>query len=253
MSALGAVSLTIPGPKMIWHFAALGMENSIFTCTDGSYENDGCKLATKPQPQWTDNWLGNVNRKQIYDDWARINELKINEQVFEGDYAITSGSLTPRIDIFDTNIPESELRNVVILANFDVVAQSVNTNFPISGEWVDLMDATGNTTYSAGSITLQPGEFKIFGNQKATLSNKNILLEKNIISVYPNPTSSNFSLSKKVLAVSVYDITGKQVKQFTNNVVKSNNFSVTDLNTGIYFIKIKEENNKVNTKKLLIN
>ena len=63
----------------------------------------------------------------------------------------------------------------------------------------------------------------------------------------------NFSLSKKVLAVSVYDITGKQLKQFTNNVVKSNNFSVTDLNTGIYFIKIKEENNKVNTKKLIIN
>lgn len=253
MSALGAVSLTIPGPKMIWHFGALGMENSLFTCTDGSYDNDGCKLATKPQPQWTDNWLANANRKQIYDDWARINALKINEKVFEGDYTITSGSLTPRVDIFDTSIPESELRNVVILANFDVVAQTINTNFPISGDWVDLMDASGNTSYSAGSITLQPGEFKIFGNQKATLSNENIILDKNILSIYPNPTSSNFSLSKDVLAVRVYDITGKQVKQFTNNVVKSNLFSVTDLNTGIYFIKIKEENNKISTKKLIIN
>ena len=253
MSALGAVSITIPGPKMIWHFGALGMENSLFTCTDGSYDNDGCKLATKPQPQWTDNWLANVNRKQIYDDWARINALKIKEKVFEGDYTITSGSLTPRVDIFDTSIPESELRNVVILANFDVVAQTINTNFPISGDWVDLMDATGNTTYSASSITLQPGEFKIFGNQKATLSNENIILDKNILSIYPNPASNNFSLSKDVLSVSVYDITGKQVKQFTSNVVKSNLFSVTDLNTGIYFIKIKEENNKISTKKLIIN
>ena len=28
MSAIGAISLTIPGPKMIWHFSDLGMENS---------------------------------------------------------------------------------------------------------------------------------------------------------------------------------------------------------------------------------
>ncbi|MGY8911437.1 MAG: alpha-amylase family glycosyl hydrolase, partial [Flavobacteriales bacterium] len=118
MSAIGAVTLTIPGPKMIWHFGDLGMENSIFTCNDGSYENDGCKLATKPQPQWTNNWLTTAIRKSIYDDWARINALKINEDVFEGDYTITSGSLTPRIDIFNTSIPESELRNVIVLANF---------------------------------------------------------------------------------------------------------------------------------------
>ena len=71
--------------------------------------------------------------------------------------------------------------------------------------------------------------------------------------MYPNPTSTTFYLSKDVLAVSVFDITGKQVKQFTNNAVKSNTFSVTDLNTGIYFIKIKEENNKISTKKLIIN
>src|SRR5690606_26164438 len=55
MSALGAVTLTVPGPKMIWHFGDLGMENSIFTCNDGSVNdpsgNDGdCKLDTKPQP-----------------------------------------------------------------------------------------------------------------------------------------------------------------------------------------------------------
>ena len=35
MSAIGAISLTIPGPKMIWHFSDLGMDNSLFTCYDG--------------------------------------------------------------------------------------------------------------------------------------------------------------------------------------------------------------------------
>ena len=253
MSAIGAVTLTIPGPKMIWHFGDLGMENSIFTCDDGSYENDGCKLATKPQPQWTNNWLTTAIRKSIYDDWARINALKINEDVFEGDYTITSGSLTPRIDIFNTSIPESELRNVIVLANFDVVAQTVNTNFPIAGAWVDLMDASNSTTYSASTITLQPGQFKIFGNKAATLSNDDITLDYNILQLYPNPTSTAFYLSKEALDVKLYDITGKQVKQFTKSVIKNNTFSVTDLNTGIYFVRIKENDNKISTKKLIIN
>ena len=52
MSAIGAMSLTIPGPKMIWHFSDLGMENSLFTCYDGSVNEPDCKLDTKPQPQW---------------------------------------------------------------------------------------------------------------------------------------------------------------------------------------------------------
>jgi 1,4-alpha-glucan branching enzyme len=258
MSAIGAVSLTIPGPKMIWHFAPLGMDISIFTCNNGTVNEPGgtdgdCKLDSKQQPQWTDNWMAIPARKKIYDDWARINLLKINEPVFEGDYTINSGSLTPRIDIYNTNIPETSLRNVVILANFDVVAKTVNTDFPLAGPWVDLMDATSNTTYSASTITLQPGQFKIFGNKAATLSNDDIVLENNTLQLYPNPTSSTFSLSKDVQKVTVFDITGKQVKQFSNTSIKNNVFSVTDLNTGIYFVRIQENSNNIETKKLIIN
>ena len=80
------------------------MENSIFTCTDGTVNEPGgsdgdCKLDTKPQPQWADNWLANNNRSQIYNDWARLHQLKISEPVFEGDYEINSGNLTPHIHI----------------------------------------------------------------------------------------------------------------------------------------------------------
>ncbi|MGY8911509.1 MAG: T9SS type A sorting domain-containing protein, partial [Flavobacteriales bacterium] len=132
-------------------------------------------------------------------------------------------------------------------------AKTVNTNFPIAGAWVDLMDASNSTTYSASTIILQPGQFKIFGNKAATLSNDDITLENNILQLYPNPTSTAFYLSKEALDVKVYDITGKQVKQFTKSVIKNNTFSVTDLNTGIYFVRIKENDNKISTKKLIIN
>ncbi len=36
MSALGAVSLLVPGPKMIWQFGELGWEKSIFSCNNGT-------------------------------------------------------------------------------------------------------------------------------------------------------------------------------------------------------------------------
>lgn len=228
------------------------MENSIFRCPDGSYLNDGCKLSTKAQPQWTENWLSNPNRKEIYDTWARINELKIKEDVFEGDYTITSGSLTPRIHIFNNNLSETSLNNVIILANFNVTTQVIDTNFPTNGNWVDLIDPTGNSTYSASSITLQPGEFKIFGNQKATLSTNEISLEKSVIEMYSNPTSSIFSLSKDVVEVSVYDVTGKKVKNFNKNDIKNNTYSVNHLNKGIYFTKIIDIDKKIIIKKLII-
>ena len=49
MASIGAISLTLPGPKMIWHFSDLGMDTSIWDCGNGSVQvgNDGCKLATK--------------------------------------------------------------------------------------------------------------------------------------------------------------------------------------------------------------
>jgi 1,4-alpha-glucan branching enzyme len=40
MSALGAVFLTVPGPKMVWHFADLGMDDSIWTCSNGVVNSD---------------------------------------------------------------------------------------------------------------------------------------------------------------------------------------------------------------------
>ena len=252
MSALGAVTLTIPGPKMIWHFGDLGMNTSLFTCPDGSVDYDSCKLDTKDQPQWQENWLTNANRKIIYDDWSRINLLKTSLPVFEGDYTITSGSLTPRIDIFDTSIPETELRNVIILANFDVVAQNMNTNFPLAGAWVDLMDPSGNTTYAANTITLQPGEFRIFGNQQATLYIDDNTIESSL-KIYPNPATQSFSISKEIKDLNIYNITGKKVKQFSRSTIINKVFSITDLNTGIYFVRIKNDSNKMITKKLIIN
>ncbi|MCD2257823.1 alpha-amylase family glycosyl hydrolase [Psychroserpens luteolus] len=250
MSALGAVSLTVPGPKMIWHFAALGMDNSIFTCPDGSVNNPNCKLDTKPQPQWTENWLSDPNRNQIYNDWARLNALKINEPVFEGDYTITSGNLTPRIDIFDTSLPTTELRNVIVLANFDVVAQTVNTSFPTGGNWFDLMDDSGSTTYSASTVTIEPGQFRIFGNVPVTLSTEDFDTN-NTFSIYPNPVNTSFKTNKTLNRLQIFDITGKLVKSFKGDFTENDTYDISDLTQSIYLVKIENDNGQTLTSKLI--
>ncbi|APY11414.1 alpha-amylase [Seonamhaeicola sp. S2-3] len=244
MSALGAVSLTIPGPKMIWHFGELGMENSIFTCSNGSYDNDGCKLDTKPQPQWTENWLADTNRSQIYNDWARINALKINEDVFEGNYTIDSGDLTPIINIYtgDLNTSGSELKNVVIVANFETTTQSIVPNFPYTGIWYDLMDETGNTsiniTNTGQAISLDAGEFKIYGNQTASLSTEDKIFETGLM-VYPNPTRNEFKINKEVISVSIYNLTGKQILTYKGDFEKGYAFNISNLPPSIYLVKVK--------------
>ncbi|MEH6534948.1 MAG: T9SS type A sorting domain-containing protein [Psychroserpens sp.] len=70
--------------------------------------------------------------------------------------------------------------------------------------------------------------------------------------VYPNPTATGFvnivSANNENIAVTVYDILGKQV---ISETVSNNRLNVSALNTGIYILKISQNNASV-TKKLVI-
>ena len=250
MSALGAVSLLVPGPKMIWHFGELGMDNSIGTCTDGTVDQNNCKLSTKPQPQWTNNWLADLNRSKIYTDWAKMIDLKVNNAVFSGNYSITSGgTLQPKIYVYDTNLPVSSLNSVVILSNFDIQSASVTPNFPNSGTWTNLMD---NTTISVANTTtpinIEAGGFRIYGNRSAL--NITSLDSKIYLTLAPNPTSNYFVINADVAKVQIYSITGQLVKTFVNQL-ENYQFQISDLNIGMYIVKITDNNNNEKTAKLV--
>ncbi|MGG5486348.1 alpha-amylase family glycosyl hydrolase [Gaetbulibacter sp. PBL-D1] len=262
MSTIGAVSLTIPGPKMIWHFGELGMDVSIWTCNNGvvnsDYDgnNDGdCKLDTKPQPQWVNNWIADTNRSQIYNDWARLNELKINEDVFEGNYSIDSGDTTPRIYIWDDTLPSTSLKNVVILANFDVTAQNIVPDFPYTGTWYDLMDDSGSSSITVSSTTatinIPAGEFRIYGNQASTLSVEDFS-SLSTLKMFPNPTSNSFKTNKTLDKVLIYNTTGKLIYTFDGGFEKNHEFNVSNLSQGLYMVKL-ESNSNTTTRKLIIN
>lgn len=255
MSALGAVTLTVPGPKMIWHFGELGMENSIFTCNDGTVNDpsgtDGdCKLDTKPQPQWAQNWLSDTNRNKIYNDWARLIQLKTNEAVFKGDYNMITNTLTPSIEIFDTSLPASGLNKVIVLANFDVNSKTVNTTIPSGQTWYDLMDANGTTTFNASTVTIAAGQFRIFGNASSTLSTDTFESSSDLV-IYPNPVNTTFKINKDVKALDIYDLTGKRIKLFRGEFTQNHSFDISDLTQSLYIVKIENGSGQTSISKLI--
>lgn len=244
MSAIGALSLLVPGPKMIWHFGELGMEQSLDTCADGTV--NGCRLDTKPQPQWTNNWLTEAQRKKIYDDWSFMSNLKQSYAVFKGASSISplaTNSLVQRLYIWDDNLPSTSLKNVVILANFDVTSQVVTGDFPYTGAWYNLMDNSNyqvNTTTQ--SMTLAPGEFKIFGNQQATLTQlAPQLLE---LSLQQNPVKHTIDIllpSEEEYDYYLYNTLGEELKHGKHQ----NNTQLAILapkQKGLYFAVIRNLN-----------
>ena len=261
MPALGAVTLTIPGPKMIWHFGELGMENSIFTCNDGSVNdpngNDGdCKLDTKPQPQWANNWANDALRSEIYNTWSKLNALKINEAVFEGNYNINSGTLTPRIFIWDDALPANSLKNVVILANFNLTPQNITPDFPYTGTWYNLMDPTGsntiNVTSTTAPISIPAGEFRIFGNAAAaSLSIASV--EKLEPVMHPNPAKETIQFNCNLEYIEIFDISGKSILKQQKRYQLGQPIDVSKLNQGLYLVKVRTTTGRTTYQKLIKN
>ncbi|MCR4031786.1 MULTISPECIES: alpha-amylase family glycosyl hydrolase [Flavobacterium] len=258
MSAIGAVSLLVPGPKMIWHFGELGWESSIFTCNDNTVNTDtdatggDCKLDTKPQPQWVNNWLGNSNRNKIYNDWAKMITLKKTEPVFSGTATIpNTNSLTVNIKITNSSLTSEQLKDVLILANFDTTGQNVATGFPYAGTWYNLMD---NTTIAVtdvnATVNLPAGEYRIYGNKVANLAIDDF--EKgNSVSLYPNPVSDYFTLNAGFTKVQIYSVSGQLVKSFNANASSDFQFGVSELQTGLYIVKASDENHKTQIMKFI--
>ncbi|MBF4506639.1 T9SS type A sorting domain-containing protein [Flavobacterium sp. JLP] len=258
MSAIGAVSLLIPGPKMIWHFGELGWDDSIFTCNNGTVNDASatitgdCKLDTKPQPQWAENWLGDPNRNKIYYDWAKMINLKVTEPVFLGTATMANANtLTVNIKITNASLASTQLKDVLIIANFDVTAQNVATGFQYSGTWYNLMDnSTLNVTDPTATINLAPGEYRVYGNKTANLALPDF--EKgSSVNLYPNPVSNYFTLNIAVTKVQVYAISGQLVKSFAANGNTDFQFGVSDLKTGLYIVKALDENNKIQVMKFI--
>lgn len=259
MPTLGATSLLIPGPKMIWHFQELGMDDSIYTCNNGTVNNEvdiitgDCKLDKKPQPQWVENWLTSPARGPIYEAYSKFISLKINEPVFNGSYTISpdANNTKQRIYIYDNALPATQLKNVVILANFSVANQNIIPDFPYIGTWYNLMDnTTVNVTSTNAVINVPSGQYRIYGNKPALLGNPEFGLTKKA-TLFPNPSNNFFQINITTKEVAIYSITGQLVKEFKGGFESNHAYSIDGLNQGIYLVKVTDENDNHTSIKLI--
>lgn len=261
--AYGAVFLTVPGPKMIWQFAELGFDKSIYTCENGTIntENDAtpgdCKLDKKPSAFG----LGYdvvAARKSVSDTWAKILELRLTNEVFNTKtFTVESGNLMPRLYIYNT-ATASALKNVVILANFTLTTQNIVPDFPYTGNWVNLMD---NTSVPVGSttapITIEAGGFRIFGNASA-LGTEDINADKNAVSLLltQNPVTNGTANIRynnaKNGTIAIYDLAGTLVKTIKVSKDKGDEtISINGLKSGMYLLQLKADKGVAVTKMLV--
>lgn len=245
--AVGALLFTVPGPKMLWQFGELGYDYGLNYCENATY-NTSCRTNPKPIPSAI-GYTTNDNRTAIYDTWAKILNLRMSNEVFNTTtFTIASGTLTPRIDIWNNNLTENDLKAVIVLANFSTGTQTVNTSFSIAGDWYNLMDGT-TIASTVSTVTLQPGEFRIYGNKPGSLGTQTPQqLTASVL--YPNPATNLFYVSTPVNKAEVYALTGQLVKTFGSNA-NGNSFDVSGLSKGIYLVKITDTTNRVSTVKLV--
>lgn len=117
--------------------------------------------------------------------------------------------------------------------------QSVTRNPDITGDFAIHTDANASLLFSPGTLA--------DGSTLSTTQFNNADL-----SIYPNPASNGFvnirSTSADAMTIAVYDLLGKQI---SNTTLTNNRLNVSELNKGIYILKISQ-NNKSITKKIII-
>ena len=163
--AAATVFFTVPGPKMIWQFEERGYDISL--------NYGGSNVANKP-PHWE--YMTDPNRRHLYDTYDSIIQFRLNNPAifnnttFSYDF-YNSGGLYKLFQIAD---PNASGKQVTVVANLDVVAQSKTVTFQSTGNWTNYigngpgagingaMGANFTLTTASQTISLQPGEYHIY-------------------------------------------------------------------------------------------
>lgn len=177
-----AFFLTIPGPKMIWQFGELGYDVGI---------NVNGRTGQKPI-RW--NYQTEPARRQLYNVYAALNALKVNEPAFESRDVTIVGTRGPKsIRITDPSM------NVVVIGNFGVQPDSVLPGFQSTGKWYNYLRGDSIQVTNVGArVAVQPGEYAVYTSRRVKLpaavvlstNPRRITTADLRLSAAPNPVST---------------------------------------------------------------
>jgi glycosidase len=237
---VGAFYFTVPGPRMIWQFGELGYDYSINYCPNGTINND-CRVSNKPI-RW--DYLDDPERKAIYDVWAKLIKLRLQEQIFQTEnFDVDAGTSTglKKIQLTDDNA-NAVLKHVNIIGNFGLIAQSINPEFQQTGTWYDLLNENVelNVSNVNQTISLQPGEFRVYGSSQVVLPVQEYD-PLGGLNIYPNPATNTFRINKNVKKVEIFDHTGRLITNYSGDFYPDKEYDISFLKPSIYFLRISSE------------
>ena len=92
--------------------------------------------------------------------------------------------------------------------------------------------------------------FKSLGNGASEIPNYQLL-----VTVLPNPANNQVTVSSDNIlkTIEIYDVTGKMVQQVFPESQKIISINLKDLRSGIYFMKLIDQNNQMMVKKIVKN
>lgn len=166
-----AMNVLLNGSHMIWQFEEIGYDfsiNSEDTHPDAGNKSgdDKYRCNKKPRPEYL-GYFRDPNRVEAYAKCAQAIQLrtKIMPEVFEGNPTDSKLGTGAKLRYVQWG------SNVYVVANFDINAQ--NATLP-SGTWYDYFAAGAKAN---SSVTLQPGEFRIYTGKQVELPTINLDLE----------------------------------------------------------------------------
>lgn len=98
--------------------------------------------------------------------------------------------------------------------------------------YVTTVDQAGQESVPSETLTFRPGTEGVSGISQQSLN------------LYPNPVKNMLNLSADFVdrtEVKVLDLQGRTVKHFVANGLSQMRISVSDLQSGVYFVRVKNE------------
>jgi hypothetical protein len=216
------------------------------SATQASYGVIGVALLSSPNS--TDQWDDRINNYAVQVNLNGNNGANSPWEVVSAGETVNAFSIGGSTDYTDTKFKFTLLtaNTMTVSINdgaetFDVTVNNQN----ITGYSVYLAD-DWNGLSNANIYWKQPTEYVY----ASTLSNEEFA-GKGALKLYPNPVNEYFKINYPTKKIIIYNSLGSSIKVFKGDFNHDFRFDLSNLDSGVYLIKILDSKNQ-NFKKLII-
>ena len=273
----GTSGSTDPTPAPSASGLTFGSFTAVNTITAPTNSAAGGRFAFANQP------LGAANGDNVYTNYSGALSTTTYYQVTitpTAGFAYNLSGITFKVQRSGTGVRNFSVRSSAddFATNLPASINPANSNLEVVTDNVFFYNTDNNTAQVGSTITLSGASFtgltspitlRFYGwNSEAaggnfsiddvaitgeiTTLSSNSFNEIEGLKMYPNPLKGNHlfftSAANSLMNIQIFDITGKEI---LNSELLSNSINVPDLNSGIYLVKVIE-NNKTSIKKLII-